>query len=54
MSGWPDRNVDEERVHKEHLEAVHVRAHWAYLIGVLAVGTVIMLLFVAWLGSTAA
>jgi hypothetical protein len=53
MTRWADRNVDEERVHQEHLATVHVRAHWAYLIGVLAGGTVIMLLFIAWLGSTA-
>jgi hypothetical protein len=37
----------------EHLRQVNERAHWAYLIGVLAGGFVLMILVIAWLGSTA-
>jgi hypothetical protein len=54
MSSWADRDVDEERVRREHREQVHIGAHWAYLIGVLVGGSVVMLLLIAWLGSTAA
>ena len=27
------------------------RAHWAYLLGVLVIGTIVMLLLIAWLGA---
>ena len=48
-----DRDVDFERVRREHLAEVDRRAHWAYLLGILIVGTVLMLTLIAWLGSAA-
>jgi hypothetical protein len=38
-------------VEREHRAEVDVRAHWLYLLGVLGIGTVAMLLFIAWLGA---
>jgi hypothetical protein len=46
-----ERTIDEEQVREEHLAAVSVGAHWAYLLGVLAGGTGLMLVFIAWLAS---
>jgi hypothetical protein len=37
-----DRNVTEEQVRLEHLRAVDVRRHWAYLVAVLAGGVAAM------------
>jgi hypothetical protein len=54
MTKPSDLTVDVEHVRKEHLAEVDQRAHWLYLIGVLAIGTLVMLLMIAWLGSTAA
>jgi hypothetical protein len=54
MSKPSELTVDVDRVRQEHLKQVDQRAHWAYLIGVLAIGTLAMLLLIAWLGSTAA
>jgi hypothetical protein len=53
MTKPSDMTVDVDRVRKEHLAEVDQRAHWLYLIGVLAIGTLAMLLMIAWLGSTA-
>jgi hypothetical protein len=53
MSKSSEQTVDVERVRKEHLAEVDQRAHWAYLIGVLAIGTLAMLLIIALLGPTA-
>ena len=47
-----DKTIDEETVRREHLEEVNEMAHWAYLVGVLAGGTLIMLVLIALLGST--
>jgi hypothetical protein len=52
MTSPSERNVNVERVRHEHLAEVDQRAHWLYLIGVLAIGTLAMLLLIAWLGST--
>ena len=54
MSTRSERTVNVERVRQEHLEQVDQLAHWAYLVGVLVIGTLMMLALIAWLGSTAA
>ena len=46
-----DRTIDVEQVRREHLAVVHAGAHWAYLVGVIALGTVAMLLLIAALGA---
>ena len=51
MSSPSERNVNVERVRQEHLAEVDQVAHWLYLIGVLAIGTLAMLLLIAWFGS---
>ena len=51
MTKESEVTVDVARVRKEHLAEVDQRAHWAYLIGVLAIGTFAMLLMIVWLGS---
>ncbi len=45
--------MDEATVRDEHLASVHEAAHWLYLFGVLAVGLVLMLVLIAFLGSGA-
>jgi hypothetical protein len=49
-----EANVDEEQVRDEHLAAVNVPAHWAYLLGVLLGGFVLMVALIALLGGAAA
>jgi hypothetical protein len=49
-----ERTVDLEQVWREHLQEVNQPAHWAYLVGALAGGTVLMLLLIAILGGTSA
>jgi hypothetical protein len=53
MTKPSELTIDVERVRKEHLAEVDQLAHWLYLISVLAIGTLAMLLMIAWLGSTA-
>jgi hypothetical protein len=53
MTKDSELTVDVERVRNEHLAEVDQLAHWAYLVAVLAIGTLAMLLMIAWLGSTA-
>ncbi len=48
-----EADVTEEHVRKEHLAAVNVPAHWAYLFGVLLGGFGLMVLLIAFLGSAA-
>jgi hypothetical protein len=45
--------ISEENVYEEHLAAVNVPAHWAYLVGVLVIGLAIMVVFIALLGAGA-
>ena len=45
--------LSEEDVYEEHLSAVNVSAHWAYLIGVLLIGMAFMVGFIAFLGAGA-
>jgi hypothetical protein len=47
-----ERDIDQERVRKEHLEEVNPAAHWAYLVAVLGGGLVAMLVLIAWLGGS--
>jgi len=46
-----ERTIDEDRVREEHLAEVHEVAHWAYLLGVVVGGSVLMLLLMAWLAG---
>ena len=46
-----EREVDAESVRREHLQAVHQPAQWAYLIGVLAGGVLVMLGLIAGLAA---
>ena len=46
-----ERDIDIEDVRRDHLESVNIPAHWAYLVGVLGGGLVVMLLFVTFLGQ---
>ena len=49
-----ERTIDQEAVRQEHLAEVHQPAHWAYLLGVILGTTLVMLVFVAWLGASSA
>ena len=44
--------LSDEDVWKEHLEAVKVGPHWAYLFGVLLGGALLMVLLIGFLGTT--
>ena len=46
-----EAEMTEEQVYKEHVEAVNVTAHWAYLFGVLIGGFVLMVLLIALIGA---
>ncbi|HYI66793.1 MAG TPA: hypothetical protein VEW95_07725 [Candidatus Limnocylindrales bacterium] len=48
-----ERNVDEQQVRSEHLDEVSVGMQWAYLIGVLLGGFLLMVALIAMLGGTA-
>ncbi len=42
-----EAEMTEEEVYREHLSSVNVPAHWAYLIGVLVGGFLLMVLLIA-------
>jgi hypothetical protein len=46
-----EKTVREDQIRKEHLKAVNVPAHWAYLFGVLIGAFLLMVLLIAYLGS---
>ena len=46
-----EKTIDEDAVREEHRAAVHQPLQWVYLMSVLVGGTILMLLFVAFLGS---
>jgi len=46
-----ERTVDADQVRVEHLAEVDARAHWLYLVGVMAGGTLLMLAIIAILGA---
>ena len=53
MSAKKDETtLSEGDIYDEHQKAVNPMGHWAYLFAVLIGGTVVMLVFVAILGST--
>jgi hypothetical protein len=47
-----EATLSEEDVWKEHLDAVKVGPHWAYLFGVLLGGFLLMVALIALLGTT--
>jgi hypothetical protein len=47
-----EAQTDKEQVRREHLAAIDVRAHWAFLIAVLGGGFALMLLLMAALGGS--
>jgi len=47
-----ERKISEDVVREEHLSAVNVGAHWAYLVGVLVGANLLMLGLIAFLGTT--
>ena len=46
-----ERNIRESDVYKEHMASVNPLAHWAYLLGVLAVSFLLMVGLIALLGA---
>ena len=51
MSTRDETTVSEQDVRTEHLAAVRVGPHWAYLFGVLGFGLLGMLALIAFLGG---
>jgi len=51
MAKKRETDISQEQVWDEHLAAVHVGGHWAYLAGVLLGSMALMLLLIALLGS---
>ncbi len=47
-----ESKLSEDDVWQEHLESVHVAAHWAYLAAVILGGLAVMLLLMALLGAS--
>jgi hypothetical protein len=48
-----EKTIDQETIREEHLKEVHQPMQWAYLMGVLGGGTLLMLGFIALLGAGA-
>jgi hypothetical protein len=48
-----EKTIDQETIREEHLKEVHQPAQWAYLLGVLIGGTLLMLGLIALLGAGA-
>ena len=46
-----ERTISQQEVWDEHLSDVNVPAHWAYALGVMAGGFVLMVAFMALLGG---
>jgi hypothetical protein len=46
-----EAEMTEEEVYKEHLAAVNVAAHWAYLLSVLVGGFLLMVALIAVIGA---
>lgn len=47
-----ERNISEDEVRNEHLAEVNVAAHWAYLAAVILGAAVLMVVLIAYLGTT--
>jgi len=54
MSDRSERTVAIDQVRQEHLAEVDEGHHWAYLVGVIVFGTLLMLALIAWLGAMGA
>jgi hypothetical protein len=48
-----ETELREEDIRQEHQRAINPSAHWAYLVGVLGGGLVLMLALIAFLGRAA-
>jgi len=46
-----ERTIDEAQVRLEHRGSVNVPGHWAYLLGVLIGGTILMIALIALISS---
>jgi hypothetical protein len=46
-----EQTVTEEKIRNEHMKEVNVGAHWAYLIGVIAGASILMVGLIALLGT---
>jgi hypothetical protein len=46
-----EREVTAGEIEREHLAEVHRPLQWAYMLGVIGGGTLLMLGFIAWLGG---
>jgi hypothetical protein len=51
MTKRDERTITEDDVRREHRRSAQPVPHWLYLFGVLGASFVLMLAFVAWLGS---
>jgi uncharacterized membrane protein YdcZ (DUF606 family) len=51
MTKRDETTISEDDVRTEHLQSAQPGPHWAYLAGVLGGSFVLMLAFLAWLGS---
>ncbi len=51
MSEKSEQTISEEKVREEHLAEVNPTAHWAYMLGVLLVSTLVMVVFIALLAG---
>ena len=45
-----EQNLTEDDVREEHAKAVNIPAHWAYFLGVLVAGFLLMVLLIAFMG----
>ena len=46
-----ERTITEQDVEEEHLKGVRIRHHWAYLVGVIGGGLILMILFMVLLDA---
>ena len=51
MTKKDETSLTEDDVREEHLKSVRPGPHWGYLFGVLGGSFVVMVVFIAWLGS---
>jgi hypothetical protein len=51
METRDELQVTEAQVRREHIAEVNQWAHWAYLVGVIAIGMLMMIALIALLGA---
>ena len=51
-AGKDETQLTEEDIYEEHQRLVRPTAHWAYLLGVLGGGQLLMLALIAFLGGS--